>query len=90
MQEDAGSNLLHHWIARAARAAPDKPWVVAADDGRTASYGQLREMVGRFATVLRRRGLGPNDCWPTIRSSNCCAISVSWPTARRCAPSTSR
>src|SRR5579864_7913183 len=61
MPEDAGSNLLHHWIARAARAAPDKPWVVAADDGRTASYGQLREAVGRFATFLRQRGFGPND-----------------------------
>jgi acyl-coenzyme A synthetase/AMP-(fatty) acid ligase len=61
MQEDAGSNLLHHWIARAGRAAPDKPWVVAADDGRTVSYGQLREKVGRFATFLRQRGLGPND-----------------------------
>src|SRR5580692_332096 len=58
MPEDAGSNLLHDWIAR---AAPDKPWVVAADDGRTVSYGQLRETVGRFATFLRDRGLGPND-----------------------------
>src|SRR5580704_12570859 len=61
MQEDAGSNLLHDWIARAALAAPDKPWVVSADDGRTISYRQLREMVGRFATLLRQRGLGPND-----------------------------
>src|SRR4029077_16118745 len=61
MQEDACSNLLHHWIARAARAAPDKPWVVAADDGRVASYGQLRDTVRRFATFLRQRGLGPND-----------------------------
>ena len=33
----------------------------AADDGRTVSYGQLRETVGRFATFLRQRGLGPND-----------------------------
>src|SRR6202035_3541533 len=24
-------------------------------------YGQLRETVGRFATLLRQRGLGPND-----------------------------
>ena len=61
MQEDAGSNLLHDWIARAALAAPEKTWVVAADDGRTVSYGQLRETVGRFATFLRQRGLGPND-----------------------------
>src|ERR1700727_2137456 len=61
MPEDAGSNLLHSWIARAALAAPEKPWVVAADDGRTVSYRQLRETVGRFATFLRQRGLGPND-----------------------------
>src|SRR6202166_4895301 len=61
MPEDAGSNLLHDWIARSALAAPDKPWVVSADDRRTVSYRQLREMVGRFATFLRQRGLGPND-----------------------------
>src|ERR1700689_1477211 len=61
MQEDAGSNLLHHWIARAALAAPDKTWGVAADDGRTVSYGQLHDIVGRFATFLRQRGLGRND-----------------------------
>src|ERR1700681_1860947 len=61
MPEDAGSNLLHDWIARAALAAPDKTWVVSADDGRSVSYGQLRETVDRFATLLRQRGLGPND-----------------------------
>jgi acyl-coenzyme A synthetase/AMP-(fatty) acid ligase len=61
MQEDAGSNLLHDWIARAARAAPDKPWVVSADGGQAISYGQLRDIVGRFATLLRERGVGPND-----------------------------
>jgi len=61
MQEDAGSNLLLNWIARAALAAPDKPWVVSADDGRTVSYGELHETVGRFASLLFERGLGPND-----------------------------
>src|SRR5580698_1943921 len=61
MQENAGSNLLQSWIARAAARAPDKPWVIGADDGRTVSYGQLRDMVGRFATFLQQRGLGPND-----------------------------
>jgi acyl-coenzyme A synthetase/AMP-(fatty) acid ligase len=61
MQEEAGSNLLYHWIARAAAADPDKPWVVSADDGGTVSYGQLRDMAGRFATFLHDRGLGPND-----------------------------
>jgi long-chain acyl-CoA synthetase len=61
MQEDAGSNLLHRWIARAALADPDKPWVIAADDQRTVTYGELGDMAGRFATLLRESGLGPND-----------------------------
>ena len=61
MQEDAGSNLLQNWIARAALAAPGKPWVVSADDDRTVSYGELHETVGRFASLLCERGLGPND-----------------------------
>ena len=61
MPADAGSNLLQSWIARAARAAPHKPWLIAADDGRTVSYGELSETVGRFATFLRQRGLGRND-----------------------------
>jgi acyl-coenzyme A synthetase/AMP-(fatty) acid ligase len=61
MQEDAGSNLLRHWITRAASAAPNKPWVVAADDGRTVSYSELRDWVGRFAAFLHQRGLGPSD-----------------------------
>jgi acyl-coenzyme A synthetase/AMP-(fatty) acid ligase len=61
MQKEAGSNLLHHWIARAALADPDKPWVVSADDGRTLSYGDLRDTVGRFAALLRERGIRPND-----------------------------
>jgi acyl-coenzyme A synthetase/AMP-(fatty) acid ligase len=61
MPTDAGSNLLQHWIVRAAERAPHKPWVVSADDGRSLSYGELRECVGRFATLLRARGLGRND-----------------------------
>jgi len=61
MQANSGSNLLQSWIARATLCAPHKPWIVATDDGRTVSYGQLREIVGRFATLLRQRGLGRND-----------------------------
>jgi long-chain acyl-CoA synthetase len=61
MQANSGSNLLRSWIARAARRAPHRPWLVAADDGGTVSYGQLREVADRFAALLRRRGLGPND-----------------------------
>jgi acyl-coenzyme A synthetase/AMP-(fatty) acid ligase len=61
MPTDAGPLLLQDWIARAAVRDPDKPWVVSADDGRTISYGQLRELTRRIATLLRQRGLGRND-----------------------------
>ncbi len=61
MPASAGSELLRDWIARAARRAPDKPWVVSADGGGTVSYGELRESVERFAALLRARGLGRND-----------------------------
>jgi acyl-CoA synthetase (AMP-forming)/AMP-acid ligase II len=61
MPGSAGPELLQAWIARAADRAPDKPWVVAAEDGRTVSYGQLRDIAGRFATFLRQRGIGRND-----------------------------
>jgi acyl-coenzyme A synthetase/AMP-(fatty) acid ligase len=61
VKDKAGSELLQSWIARAAARAPDKPWVIAADDGRAISYGQLRDMAARFATFLRERGLGRND-----------------------------
>jgi long-chain acyl-CoA synthetase len=60
MHDATGSKLLQNWIARAARAA-DKPWLVRADDAKTVSYGQLRETIGRFAALLSRRGIGPND-----------------------------
>ena len=61
MQDEAGSNLLHGWIARAVARTPDKPWVVCADDGRSVSYAELREAADRFATFLRAQGLGRND-----------------------------
>lgn len=61
MQTDAGSNLLHSWIARAAESKPDKPYIVSADDGRRVPYGRLRHSVAQFTTFLQQRGLGPND-----------------------------
>jgi acyl-CoA synthetase (AMP-forming)/AMP-acid ligase II len=61
MQLDPGPELLRHWIAAAARRDADKPWVVCADDGRTVTYGALRDLTGRIAGVLHRRGIGPND-----------------------------
>jgi acyl-CoA synthetase (AMP-forming)/AMP-acid ligase II len=61
MQTDAGSNLLHSWIARAAESTPDKPYIVSADDGRRVSYSALRHSAAQFATFLQQRGLKPND-----------------------------
>jgi long-chain acyl-CoA synthetase len=48
-------------LARAAARAPDKSWVIAADDGRTVDYARLRDFAGRFAAWLKSRGIGPND-----------------------------
>src|SRR6185503_12377342 len=53
--------LLQDWIARAAARDPAKPWVVSADDGRSVSYGQLRDLTRRIASLLREQGLGRND-----------------------------
>jgi acyl-coenzyme A synthetase/AMP-(fatty) acid ligase len=61
MLERAGPRLLRHWIERAAARDPDKAFIVAADDGRTLSFGQLRELTGRIATCLRDKGIGAND-----------------------------
>jgi acyl-coenzyme A synthetase/AMP-(fatty) acid ligase len=61
MQENAGSDLLRSWIARAAARSPDKPWVIIADNGRAISYGQLQDVTRRFAAFLHLHGLGPND-----------------------------
>jgi acyl-coenzyme A synthetase/AMP-(fatty) acid ligase len=61
MQADTGSNLLQGWIARAAERAPDKPWVIAADGGDAVSYGELRDIIARFAALLGERGIGRND-----------------------------
>ena len=61
MQEESGSKLLQSWIARAAARTPQKPWVIAADDGRTVDYAGLRMITGRFARFLATYGIGPND-----------------------------
>jgi long-chain acyl-CoA synthetase len=61
MHDESGSKLLQNWIARAAAHSPRKPWVIAADDGRSIDYAGLREITARFATFLTRRGTGAND-----------------------------
>jgi len=61
MPLSAGPEVLQDWIARAAARAPDKPWLVSADDGRTVSYRMLQETTGRIAALLRARNLGANS-----------------------------
>ncbi|MBX9775475.1 MAG: acyl--CoA ligase [Xanthobacteraceae bacterium] len=61
MSVNPGPKLLQDWIGRAAARHPDKPWIVSADDGRTVSYGQLRDATRRIATLLRRRAIGRNN-----------------------------
>jgi acyl-coenzyme A synthetase/AMP-(fatty) acid ligase len=59
--QDAGPQLLRHWIDRAAARDPDKAFIVSAEDGRTLSYGRLRDLTRRVAAELQGRGVGPND-----------------------------
>jgi acyl-coenzyme A synthetase/AMP-(fatty) acid ligase len=61
MSGQVGPRLLRHWIERAAARDPAKPFIIAADDGRTLSYGDLRRLTGRIATYLRDQGIAAND-----------------------------
>ena len=61
MQTDAGPQLLRHWIDRAAARDPDKAFIVAADDGRTLTYGQLRALTCRIATFCATGASARND-----------------------------
>ena len=61
MPPDAGPELLRYWIDRAVARDPDKPWIVTADGRRTLTYGRLRDLTRRLATVLAARGIGRND-----------------------------
>jgi long-chain acyl-CoA synthetase len=59
--EEAGPQLLRQWIARAAARDPDKAFIVSADDGRSLTYGQLRELADRIATYLKSRNVAASD-----------------------------
>lgn len=59
--EQAGLQQLRQWIDRAAARDPDKAFIVSADDGRTLSYGQLRELTQRIAAYLKSRNIAAND-----------------------------
>jgi len=55
------ADLLRGWIAQGAARHPDKPYVVAADDGGVLTYGELADLTRRIGGFLRARGIGPND-----------------------------
>jgi acyl-coenzyme A synthetase/AMP-(fatty) acid ligase len=61
MSEQIGPPILRWWIARAAARDPDKAFIVAADDGRTLTYGQLRETTRQIAAYLSAKGIGAGD-----------------------------
>src|SRR5215204_6768760 len=61
MLTETGPKLLREWIARAALRHARKPWIVSADDGRTLTYGQLRDLCARIASVLHERGITAQD-----------------------------
>jgi acyl-CoA synthetase (AMP-forming)/AMP-acid ligase II len=61
LPHNAGPERVRAWIDRAAQRHPDKPYVVSVEDGRTMSYGVLRDFTQRLATFLRREGIAAND-----------------------------
>jgi acyl-coenzyme A synthetase/AMP-(fatty) acid ligase len=56
-----GAGLLRGWLAAAARAFPDKPYLVSVEDERAISYRALAETSARIAAHLAARGIGAND-----------------------------
>jgi long-chain acyl-CoA synthetase len=59
--EQIGPQTLRQWIARAAARDPDKAFIVSAEDGRTLSYGKLRELTARIASHLRQQNIATGD-----------------------------
>jgi acyl-coenzyme A synthetase/AMP-(fatty) acid ligase len=61
MPVEEGPKRLRHWIDRAALRDAAKPWIICADDGRSASYGELQDTIRRIATFLRSQNIGTNN-----------------------------
>jgi acyl-CoA synthetase (AMP-forming)/AMP-acid ligase II len=57
-QAAAGPGLLRRWLAQGAAAHPDKPYVVAVEDGRAITYAELAATAARIAAHLAARGIG--------------------------------
>lgn len=55
-----GPAALRGWLAQAARAHPDKPYLVSVEDGRTIGYAALARTAARVAGHLAASGIGAN------------------------------
>jgi len=56
-----GPELLRAWLARAAAAHPEKPYLVCVEDGRAIGYAELARTAARIAAHLAARGIGANS-----------------------------
>ena len=56
---------------------------MSADDGRTVSYGELRDLAGRIATVLYDRGITRNDRVALLANNSIDAIRLRLAGAQR-------
>ncbi len=58
---EQGPALLRGWLAAAARAYPDKPYLVSVEDDRAITYRALAETAARITAHLGARGIGADD-----------------------------
>src|SRR5689334_8868806 len=58
---EMGPALLRGWLAAAARAHPEKPYLISVEDGRAIGYGALARLAARITGHLAARGIGPGD-----------------------------
>src|SRR5262245_55559851 len=52
---------ISEYVLRLADTYPDRPALIDGPSGRTYTYGQLRDLVHRFAGALAARGFGKGD-----------------------------
>ena len=62
--------MLPRRIARWAATEPDRPFLVEAATGRTASYGETWAEIGRWARVLTDAGVGRGSRVATLLPSS--------------------
>ncbi|MCW5773250.1 MAG: AMP-binding protein, partial [Rhodospirillaceae bacterium] len=55
-----GPDMLRGWLADGAARFPEKPYLVAVEDGRSIAYRDLLDVARRMSAFLAARGIGPN------------------------------